>query len=495
VSGPDDKGRNVPPGRSVYEAALKEAERALSLSPRCADSMFARARALDGLGENEAAAQAYLGVLSVVPLHFETLIGLGALAIRTGQRSTAKTVLARATEAYPDRAIGHVNLGLVLCDEGDLAPAREHLETALRLQPDNRTAHRGLAILLLWLGDTQAARRHAQEGFCGQADVWPYRGEGRPVSLLLVLSAVGSNVPIEPAIDDKVFQKWTLAAEFFDPKADLPPHDLVFSSIGDADNCGPALAAATAILARASARVLNPPQSVRETGRAANAQRLGRLPGVVTPRTEAWPRESLLASGGADALTRAGFAWPLLLRSPGFHGGQCFLKVDAPEDLNGAVASLPGASLFVIQFLDTRCKDGKVRKYRVMMIDGRLYPLHLAISANWKVHYFSADMADRPEHRAEDEAFLSDMPRVLGPRAMQALEQIRETLGLDYGGIDFAVDARGFVVVFEANATMVIHEPDKGERWAYRVAPVRRARDAVHRMLLKAAGRLSEDAS
>jgi Flp pilus assembly protein TadD len=486
VSDPDDKRSRMPLERADYEAALKHAESALSRSPRCVKSMFVRARALDGLGESEAATQAYFAVLSVDPSHFDTLISLGALAIRMGQRSTAKKMLEHATEAYPDQPIGHANLALVLCDEGDLVRAREHFETALRLQPANRTAHRGLAILFLWLKDTEAAQRHAQEGFCGKADVWPYRGKGRPVSLLLVLSAVGSNVPIEPAIDDKVFQKWTLAAELFDPKADLPPHDIVFNSIGDADNCGAALAAATEILARTSVRVLNHPQRVGKTGRAENARRLGQIPGVVTPRTEAWPRDTLLASGGADALTRAGFTWPLLLRSPGFHAGQNFVKVEVPENLQSAAASLPGASLFVIQFLDTRCEDGKIRKYRVMMVDGRLYPLHVAVSASWKVHYFSADMADRPEHRAEDEAFLTDMPRVLGPRAMRALERIREALGLDYGGIDFALDDQGAVVVFEANSTMVIPQPDQGERWMYRVAPVRRARDAVHRMLLEA---------
>jgi glutathione synthase/RimK-type ligase-like ATP-grasp enzyme len=487
VSDPDDKRSRMPLGREVYEAALKDAESSLLRSPWCVPSMFARARALDGLGDSEAATQAYFAVLSVDPSHFDTLISLGALAIRMGQRNTAKKMLEHATEAYPDHPIGHANLALVLCDEGDLVRAREHFETALRLQPANRTAHRGLAILFLWLQEPEAAQRHAQEGFCGKADVWPYRGEGRPVSLLLILSAVGSNVPLEPAIDDKVFQKWTLAAEFFDPKADLPPHDVVFNSVGDADNCGAALTAVTEILARTSVRVLNHPRRVGNTGRAENARRLGQIPGVVTPRTEAWPRDALLASGGAGALTRAGFTWPLLLRSPGFHAGQNFVKVEAPEDLQSAAANLPGASLFVIQFLDTRSQDGKIRKYRVMMVDGRLYPLHVAVSASWKVHYFSADMADRPEHRAEDEAFLTDMPRVLGPRAMQALERIREILGLDYGGIDFALDGQGAVVVFEANSTMVILQPDQGERWMYRVAPVRRVRDAVHRMLLAAA--------
>ena len=41
-----------------------------------------------------------------------------------------------------------------------------------------------------------------------------------------------------------------------------------------------------------------------------------------------------------------------------------------------------------------------------MMIDGRLYPLHLAVSRRWKIHFFSADMSDSAEHRAEDRAFL-----------------------------------------------------------------------------------------
>ena len=46
-------------------------------------------------------------------------------------------------------------------------------------------------------------------------------------------------------------------------------------------------------------------------------------------------------------------------------------------------------------------------------------------SHQWKVHYFSADMADNAEHRAEDEAFLlGDMPAALVARAMSALEGI-----------------------------------------------------------------------
>jgi hypothetical protein len=315
------------------------------------------------------------------------------------------------------------------------------------------------------------------------------------VSVLLVFSAVGSNVPIDHLVDDRVFQTWTLTPEFFDPNAELPPHDVVLNVVGNADSHRSELDVVATILSRTSARVLNRPQSVRDTGRAANARRLGRLPGVVTPRTEEWARESLAERDAPDVLGRAGFTWPLLVRSPGFHMGQHFVKLDRPEDLSSAVAVLPGERLFVIQFLDARSADGKFRKYRAMIVDGCLYPLHLAVSANWKVHYFSADMAGNAEHRAEDDAFLQDMPGVIGPRAIHALERIRDLLGLDYGGIDFALDGNGNVILFEANATMVVPSPDQGPQWLYRAGPVRRVQDAVHRMILKAAGRASEGAA
>ena len=458
------------------------------------ESLLARARALDAQGNDEEAKRAYVEVLRADTDNFDALTALGTLAMKTGHRTAARSAFAHAAQAHPHLALGHANLGILLSDAGELAAAREHFETALRLEPGNRAAHRGLAILLLRLGETEAATRHGRTGFGGKADPWPYRGAGRPVSVLLVLSALGPNAPVELFMDDRVFLKWTLAPEFFDPQAPLPAHDVVFNGIGDADRCGPALDGLDGILARAgsAARVLNPTARIRATGRADNAAHLARIPGVVTAQTAEWSRASLQAPHAAEALTAAGFTWPLLLRSPGFHGGEFFAKVDAPQDLAKAMEGLPGDELLVLQFVDTRGTDGKFRKYRVMMVGGALFPLHLAVSGNWKVHYFTADMADRADHRAEDAAFLEDMPRALGPHAMRALEAIHARLALDYGGIDFAIDGRGDVVVFEANAAMAVAPPLAGPKWQYRVAPVGRIVQAVQAMLLGAAGRSVE---
>jgi glutathione synthase/RimK-type ligase-like ATP-grasp enzyme len=148
---------------------------------------------------------------------------------------------------------------------------------------------------------------------------------------------------------------------------------------------------------------------------------------------------------------------------------------------------LPGDELLLIEYLDARGADGMARKYRVMIIDGALYPLHLAISADWKVHYFTAGMADDAAYRAEERRFLENLAEVLGQRALAALTAIGRELGLDYAGVDFALAPDGSVLLFEANATMVINPPEPDPIWDYRRAPIGRALDAAQRLLLSRA--------
>ena len=478
--------------RAVAEAALRQAETDFAnLHPLAISLLLVRARALDALGHDSNAMRAYIDLLRLDGRNFDGLTGFAGLLLRMGHPSAARRALARAVEARPDSAFAHVNLATALIDTHP-KKAREGYERALRLDPNHSAAHRGLAMLQLREGEVEEARKHGRIGFSGHFDCWPYRGDGRPVTILWVHSALGGNVPIEFLLDSHVFHRYAFAAEFFEPGVELPSHDVVFNALGDPDFCGSSFDAVEKALDKTTAPIVNRPSAVRSTGRLENARRLSCISGLVTPRVAEFSREVLASAEAPQALMEARFAWPLLVRSPGFHTGEHFVKVDAPEGLADGVASLPGDKLLVLQFLDTRGADGFYRKYRTMIVDGRLHPLHLAVSAHWKVHYFSSDMADRADHRREDEAFLEDMPGVLGPRAMQSLEGIRNLLDLDYGGIDFALDGEGRVVVFEANATMVIVKPADDPRWSYRVAPVERVQKAVVRMLRRRAGRADE---
>jgi glutathione synthase/RimK-type ligase-like ATP-grasp enzyme len=265
----------------------------------------------------------------------------------------------------------------------------------------------------------------------------------------------------------------------------LPPHQLIFNAIGDADLCEPALEAAIRLTARTKTPVINDPHAVMKTGRISNAERLRAVPGVVTPRTIAIARDILAGPDGVDALANHQFVFPLLLRSPGYHTGRNFIIVEQAAGLSAAAAGLPGDELLAIEYLDARGRDGNARKYRVMMIGGRCYPLHLAISGKWKVHYFTSDMADKPDHRQEEARFLGDMPAVLGGKVMAALEQIQAALGLDYAGIDFGLGPDGDLLLFEANATMVIAPVAPDERWAYRRTANTAILEAVAAMIMQ----------
>ena len=149
------------------------------------------------------------------------------------------------------------------------------------------------------------------------------------------------------------------------------------------------------------------------------------------------------------------------------------------KDLLSSAEALPGDELLIMEFLHARGADGMTRKYRVMIIGGELYPLHLAISKDWKVHYFSAAMATDQAFRNEEQRFLEDMPAALGARAIGALLRIGVVLGLDYAGIDFGLRADGSILLFEANATMVIAPPPPDPMWNYRRAAIERARQAA----------------
>ncbi len=443
--------------------SLADIEAALARTPDDVDLLYLRAGRLAAIGRSDDARAAYLATLARANTHFGALNDLATLLYDTGHRAAARTAYAQAVLHHPDNPIGHINLANALLAVGQIAEARTHYGIALTLAPNHPDAHQGLANLLQDAGEEDAAETHRQLSYRARTIVTlPYRGIGTPCRLLQLVSAVGGNTPTRFLLDDTVFETSTLVVEAHTAEAGLPPHDVIFNAVGDADLCATALADAERVLAHTMAPVINPPSRIRPTGRGEIARRLSGLPGVVTPRIIQCPRDEIAQAARA-------LDYPVLVRSPGHHTGRHFVRIERAEDLAAATAPLPGADFLAIQPLDARGPDGLHRKYRVMFVGGRLHPLHLATSADWKVHYFTADMAEAPERRAADAAFLADMPGTLGPIAMAALTAIGERLDLDYGGMDFGLGPDGEVLVFEANTTMVVKSA--GRRSALELPP------------------------
>jgi hypothetical protein len=475
--------------RLAQESRLAQLEHLLARQGAEGDGINAeieRAVLLGALDRPQDAQQAFIDILRRAPTNFSALNEFGALLTNMGAIDAACRVYSEAIVQHPEKPMARINLANLLLRANRYTEAREHYEVALRSDPDCAQAHQGLGAVLADTGDRDAARYHFRKGFRDHAiSSLPYRGTKPPVALLQLVSSGGGNIPTASFLDDRVFLTSVVVADYLDSEVALPPHQLIFNAIGDADLCEPALKAAVDLVARTTAPVINDPGAVMKTGRISNARRLRALPGVVTPRTLAVARHVLAGPEGASSIASLQFAFPLLLRSPGYHTGRNFILVESAAELSAAAAGLPGDELLMIEYLDARGKDGNARKYRVMMIGGQIYPLHLAISRQWKVHYFTSDMADQPDHRVEEARFLSDMPAALGDKAIKALERIRDALGLDYGGIDFGLGADGDLLLFEANATMVISLPDPDERWAYRRVAITRILDAVVAMIME----------
>jgi hypothetical protein len=365
-----------------------------------------------------------------------------------------------------------VNLANVLALDEPLRAAALY-RAALVNDPAFAPAHRGLCSLAAAAGDADAARRHRDAGYAaGPFGRRPYLGEIMPVSVIGLVSTDGGNVPLGALLDERVFLVHELFVEAYRGET-LPPHALIVNAIGDADRGAAALQLAQRIAQNARAPVVNAPQAVAATGRLASATLLAGLPGVVVPAARNVRRRDLTAVE----------AFPTILRVPGVHMGRGMTRVDDPDALAAAMSAFGERDdIVAIPYVETRSADGAWRKYRVMAIDGVLYPLHLAVAGRWDVHYFSSAMLERADYRDEEARFLNDPVAALGTRAWEALGRIRDALGLDYAGIDFARADDGRIVVFEANAAMTVLPPDPDERFAYREAASAAVSGALVRM-------------
>ena len=402
---------------------------------------------------------------------------LAVLAEASGHLSAAQSAYLRATGVDPGNAAAQAGLGNLLYGENKLDAARQCHMAALAANPGFAPALQGLARVLTALGDP-AAEAYRQAGFTGHALVQQrYRGQGTGIPLLLLVAARGGNIPTQHWIDTGIFAVTAVFADYHDPAVPLPPHALTLNAIGDADLCGTALASAERIVAGDPAPLIDHPARVRLTGRMDNARRLGAIPGV-----------DRAAHRAADPLRKLGRHQPTVpdpTAVTGLSHRSALPPRRIPQSTRRRRCGHAGRGYCWPSSISTRADGTAWRaEYRVMFIDGVAYPLHLAISRGWKVHYFTASMAGDASFREEERRFLDDMPAVLGASGMAALDAIRHELDLDYAGVDFALSSDGSLVLFEANATMVINPPDPDPMWDYRRPTIDAALAAARGMLL-----------
>lgn len=445
------------------------------------------------------------------------------------------------TIAVPQNADAQLKLAIAHCDRGDLEVTRQHAEIAaeiatpdwphleqlgvmlfklsrfpkarrLLLQasqnaPLGTEALKILAALLRRAGDTDRARR-CITAMVQLKPISPPRRSYPDRPNILRLRSVeksyfgiktnrktglrycwlkGGHFSTQNLIDRDRFNIYVATILGDNPlKSDaLPDVNLFVNGVSCADLDPVGLDNVEAFLANfPEIPVINPPHKVRRTTRAENARRLGVLPNVILPQAELFLLDGAVQAI-ADRVEASGLDYPIVVRHRGTQTGQTVEKIDSRSALvEWLSAQPPDIEFYAIAYIDCRWPDGYYHKTRVFFIDGELFPVAGLSSDTWQIH--SGDryriMSSTPSTQADEQRFLQDPTTYLGQKAIDALHAIRDTIDLDFFGIDFTLDSEGNVIVFEANAAMR-HNFDHATNFPYTRPPLERVSAAFSAML------------
>jgi len=272
----------------------------------------------------------------------------------------------------------------------------------------------------------------------------------------------------------------------------LPEHDLLFVAINECDEVQALLKQLQELLKDWPRPVINAPDQIALLARDVTCSLLASAPGMVMP-VSARVDKQVLRRVGSEALAIdavfEGGAFPIIVRPVGSHAGQGLAKLDDPSAIADYLQARPEDEFYVAPFIDYRGPDGLFRKYRVVLIDGKPFASHMAISERWMVHYLNAGMAHNADKRAEEARFMADFDQDFTRRHREAFRAISARIKLDYLVIDCAETAQGELLVFEIDSGAVVHAMDSVELFPYKQAQMNKVFAAFREMLVKAVER------
>ena len=448
------------------KAALACSEETLAWAPDQAEAWFVKGSALTALRRIEAAVTAFEHAVALDPDHAATRLGLGNAYAELDHADSPIEHLTRAAELDPGSKEIHASMGSVLYRCGEAEAAEKACWLALAADPTLVVAHQNLAAIHADRGEPDLARHHRDQAYRSKA-LFVEAAPDPEATVLILTTSQSGNIPhkyLLPA-DRYTRLNWFIEYAAEGAAADLPAYDVVFNIIGDPDAAGGAEAPVAAFLNSCARAVINDPAKVTPTRRDRLSDLLAGVDNLLTPRAARFDAETIAAKGLGACIAASGLAWPLLVRPIGSHGGASLVLAQDAADL--AQANLR-AGVYVTEYVDFRGADGLYRKYRMIFVEGQVFPYHLAITDDWLVHYGTAGMEDDKARQLEERFFLGDPASALGASAMAAIVEVGQRLGLDYAGFDFSVLPDGRAVVFEANATMLVHPEDADGEFAYK---------------------------
>ncbi len=481
----------------LVDKAVALFERVVERNPEWAPGLSELALALERDGQHDRALDAMARAVLIDPDEPRFRINLGSLLYNLGRYDEAVAAFDEALELIPEdrekeRLLVLSYQATAATDNHDWNAVCTICGTILALDPDNIEALDHLSAVADRLGRVAEARALRDRIARVQGLFLRGKLEKPEATVLLLGGTAGGLLPTRYLFDPERIQTRTLSL-LSQAQPDAPlgevamdgiaACDVVFNVLGEVEFDGGQFAQVEDFYARLGKPVLNPIPAIRPTGRDNTVRLFGDIDGLVVPKTRWVSRDELV--GMRD------IGQPFLVRPAGAHGGVDLALIRSAEDIGAFLADAPQDRFLLTDFHDFKLADGHYRKYRLIFVDRRVYPYHLAVGDHWKVHYWRANMKLSPEKKREEERFLTDWRTVFGPRGAAAVEQVAARLDLDYAGLDCSILPDGRVLFFEANACMLVHLDDDPREFPYKHVAVPRIRDAVTEMILNRISRAS----
>ena len=471
--------------RGDFEVAAASYKAALRLAPHLISCWCNLGNVHQKTGKAQDAIAYYLQALKLNPGHWASRTNLVEALTVTKQYIIARALLLELVGERPQDAKLRHQLGKTYFELDEVDTAIECFEQAIALDPRDADSLNWIGGIRQRQGDTDAAQAAYAEAATIQPLIRrPAAKSPADFRVLALYAPFAGNTPTEYLFKDPAYDTDTLAL-FAAREYDVEPMgrdvQLVVNLVSDADQAQSLLPLAADLVDRLGKPTINHPRKIQRTTRDAVAELLAGIPGSAIPKALRHKAGADRSAAGLQAALP--FAFPALARPVGTHGGDDFEKIETPAALEAFLSQNTAIDHYLIEYLDYRSADGFFRKYRFIFVDDRILPYHLAISNDWKVHHVSTDMVNQPWMQREEESFLNDPTTVFNPGHYQALRDIRQRIGLEYFGIDCGLDRAGQLVVFEVNASMLVHE--RNDDFPYKAPFVIRIKTAFDAMLRK----------
>ena len=379
----------------------------------------------------------------------------------------------------------------------DLGPLGEELLARAGQNPDtsNADALLDISTILQLKGNHEVALSIQREALKLKQLYHLSAPRGTTGIRLLALMTPGNlmaNMPLDFLLEDSDISLDILYVAPHLPVPDtIADHDVLFVAIGEADETLALLNHLGGALKNWPRPVLNQAERITWLSRDRAYTLLSDLPGVVMPATTRMTHQEL-EKFYTDTAQLQGHSFdetfPFIVRPVGSHAGHDLEKIEHPAGLLNYLQTMQRENFYVSRFIDYSDPDGLFRKYRIVLIEGKPYAVHMGVSAHWMIHYVNAGMAESADKRAEEARFMTEFDTAFAQRHAIALQAIHSQMQLDYLVIDCAETRDGKLLLFEVDNSAVVHTMDPIDLYPYKQPQMRKVFDAFRTMLVHAIG-------